>query len=65
MRQTEEKRERAFLGGPMIKNPPSKAGYTDSIPAPGTEIPHAVGLVSLHSATTEPVCHSDDPAQPR
>ena len=40
----------------MVKNPPSNAGDAGSIPGRGTKIPHAVGQLSLHAATTEPVC---------
>ena len=47
-----------FSGGPVIKNPPSKAGDAGLTP-------HAVGQLSLHSATTEPVCHNEDPVQPK
>ena len=31
-----------FPGGPGVKNPPSNAGDTGSIPGQGTKIPHAV-----------------------
>ena len=34
----------------MVKNPPANAGYMDSIPDPGTKIPHAVE--QLHLCTT-------------
>ena len=34
---------RDFPGGPMVKNPPSKAGNMGSIPGRGTKIPHALG----------------------
>ena len=30
-----------FPGGPVVKNPPCRAGGTGSIPAWGTKIPHA------------------------
>ena len=46
---------RDFPGGSVVKNPPSNAGDTGSIPGRGTKIPHAVGQLSLHAATTEPV----------
>ena len=32
-----------FPGGPVVKNPPSKAGHVGSIPGQGTKISHAVG----------------------
>ena len=41
-------------GGPVIKNPPSKAGEAGLSP-------HAVGQLTLHNATAEPVCHGEDP----
>ena len=37
-----------FPGGPVVKNPPSKAGDAGSIPDWGTKIPHAVA--------TKPIC---------
>ena len=42
-----------FSGGPMVKNPPSNAGDTGSIPGPGTKIPHATGQLSPCTTTTE------------
>ena len=51
-----EKNARDFPGGPVVKNLPSNAGDAGSIPGRGTKIPHAVGQLSLHTATTEPVC---------
>ena len=47
-----------FSGGPVIKNPPSKAGDAGLTP-------HAAGQLSLHNATTEPLCHNEDPVQPK
>ena len=43
-----------FPGGPVVKNPSSSGGDAGSIPGRGTKIPHAVGQLSLHAATTEP-----------
>ena len=45
-----------FPGGPVVKNLPSNAGDAGSIPGQGTEIPHAVGQLSLRVATREPMC---------
>ena len=46
-----------FPGGPVVKNMPSNAGDTGSIPGQGTKIPHAMRqLESLYAATTEPLC---------
>ena len=42
-----------FPGGPVLKNPPSNAGATGSIPGRGTKISHAVGQISPHATTTE------------
>ena len=45
-----------YLGtslGPVVKNPPSNAGDTGSIPGRGTKIPHATGQLSPCAATTE------------
>ena len=57
-----------FLGGPEVKNTPSNAGYSDSIPGQGTKIPHvAEQLLSPHTATMttkDPACHNQDPRQP-
>ena len=35
-----------FPGGPVVKNPPSNAGGTGSIPGRGAEIPHASGQLT-------------------
>ena len=32
-----------FLGGPVVKNPPTNVGEADSIPGWGTKIPRAAG----------------------
>ena len=37
----------------MVKNLPSDAGDTGSIPSQGTKIPHATGQLSPRAATTE------------
>ena len=37
----------------MVKNLPSNAGVTGSIPDQGTKIPHAMGQLSLRTATRE------------
>ena len=50
--------KRDFPGGPVVKNPPSNAGDTGSIPGQRTKIPHASGQLSPPAATSEPVCHS-------
>ena len=59
--------KRDFLGGPMVKNPPSSAGDSGSIPGRGIKIPHAAGqlshgpqLLSLRASTRErkPTCHN-------
>ena len=47
-----------FPGGPVVKNPPSNAGDTGSIPGRGTKIPHAAGQLSPHATTREPAHHN-------
>ena len=42
-----------FPSGPVIENPPPNAGDTGLIPGQGTKIPHAMGQLSLSTATTE------------
>ena len=42
-----------FPGRPGVKNPPSNAGDTGSIPGQGTKIPHAEEELSLLTTTTE------------
>ena len=44
---------RDFPGGPVVKNLPSNAGNTSSIPGRGTKIPHAMGQLSLRAAARE------------
>ena len=41
--------------GPVVKNPPVNARNTGLIPGLGTRIPHAMGQLSLRSATTQPM----------
>ena len=45
-----------FLGGPVVKNPPSNAGDAGSTPGQGTKIPHTAGQLSPRATTTEPMC---------
>ena len=45
-----------FAGGPVVKNLPSNAGDSSSIPGQGTKIPHAAGKPS--PCTPEPVHHN-------
>ena len=47
--------DRDFPGGPAVKNLPFIAGDEGSIPGWRTKIPHAMGQLSPHVATTEPV----------
>ena len=42
---------RDFPGGPEVRNLPSNAGDTDSIPGQGTNIPQALGKLSPCIAT--------------
>ena len=45
-----------FLGGPVVKNPPSNAGDSGSIPGQGTRIPHAGGNCAHMPQLKKPVC---------
>ena len=47
---------RDFHGGPVVKNPPSNARDTSSIPGRGTKIPHAAGQISPCTTTTGLAC---------
>ena len=49
---------RDFPGGPVVKNLPSNAGDTGSIPGRGTKIPHAAGQQSPRATTTGPAYHN-------
>ena len=49
--------KRDFLGGPVVKNPPSNEGDMGSIPGRGTKIPRAAGQLNPHTTTTEPSSH--------
>ena len=40
-----------FPSGPMVKNPPSKAGEAGLTPGWGSKVPHAAGQLSLHAST--------------
>ena len=42
-----------FPAGPVVENLPSNTGDVCSIPDRGTKIPHAVGQISLNTATRE------------
>ena len=44
---------RDFPGGPMVANPPPKAGDTGLTPGLGAKLPHAVGQVHLCATTRE------------
>ena len=44
-----------FPGGPVVKNPPSNAGYVGSIPGQGTKIPYAAGQLSPRATPRESV----------
>ena len=40
-----------FPGSPVVENRPSNAGNMGSIPGGGTNIPHTLGQLSLHTTT--------------
>ena len=53
----ENKNEKRDLpGGPVVRNPPSNAGDTGSIPGGGTKIPHASGQLIPHATTIALSC---------
>ena len=47
-----------FPGGLVVKNPSFNAGDMGLIPGQGTEIPHALGQLSLHTTATESARHN-------
>ena len=51
-----------FLGGPVVKNLPSKSGKTGSIRDQETKSPHVSGPCTT---VKEPVCCNEDPVQPK
>ena len=57
-KQLREAAARDFPGGPVVKNPPTNAEDTGSIPGQGTKIPHALEQLRSHATTTEPKHHS-------
>ena len=42
-------------GGPVVENLPFSVGDASSGPDGGTKISHAMGQLSLHAATSEPI----------
>ena len=48
-----------FPSGPVVKNPPCKAGDVGLIPGQGTGIPHATGQLSPRAATRESMHHNE------
>ena len=58
--------DKDFPGGPVVKDLPSSAGLTGSIPGQGMKIPRVVGQPNpLAAATREPTCRSCEPARSR
>ena len=49
---------RDLPSSPKIRNPPSNAEDSGSIPGQRTKIPQAPGQRSLPTAATEPMCHN-------
>ena len=47
---------RDFPDGPVVKNPPCKAGDMGSIPGWGTKMPHAEEQLSQLAASSVPMC---------
>ena len=52
-------------GGPVVKNPPSNAGYMGSVPGQGTKISHATGQLSPCTTTRESERSNKDTVQPK
>ena len=50
-----------FPGGPVVKNPRCNVGDVGLIPGRGTKIPHAMGQLSPHIATTDYTCQEKIP----
>ena len=50
-----------FHGASVVKNQSSNAEDASLIPGPGTKLPHALGQLSPHAATTEPMQHDREP----
>ena len=48
---SKQKAQDILPGGPVFKKPPPNARDVGSIPGRGTKIPHAMGQLSLHTAT--------------
>ena len=44
---------RDFPGGPVVKNPPSNAGHSGSIPGWGTKMAHTMEPLSLCTTSRE------------
>ena len=54
-----------FPGGPMVRNPPCRAGEAGSVPGLGTKIPCAVEWLRLHAATESAWAAVKDPHVPQ
>ena len=54
-----------FLDGPLVKNPPSNAGNSGSIPGGRAKIPHAMRQLSTYITARESLSDDEDPAQPK
>ena len=50
------RKQENFPGGPVVKNPPSYAGDTGSIPGLKTRIQYTAGRPSPRATTAEPTC---------
>ena len=51
-----------FPGGPVVKNTPSNAGNSGSIPGPETKISRAEGQLSPRAATPEKALNLEKPS---
>ena len=56
---------RGFPGGPVIKNPPSNAGDTGSIPGQRTNIPYVMGQLSSLATRKKSTRYNGDLEEPK
>ena len=56
---------RGFPGGPMVKNPPSNAGDTGSIPDQRNKILYVMGQLSSLATRKKSTCNNEDLEEPK
>ena len=68
MEEKDQERKSQWVGcpgGPVVKNPPSNAGYMGSVPGQGTKLSHATGQLSPCTTTRESERSNKDTVQPK